>query len=151
MSMMTCGYAWACEFCGCSVLAGTVVHLCATSVISVLGDEPWEGTGLKAVPEMPSNKGAWFENYTSYMNSLIELVLYCAKDYLLTLLSLYMVSYWLMTDSFFQLLFDLVLCLLYLVVSKKASCPSWNWGEALPVVRFRTNETDTAWWIDGTR
>ena len=70
---------------GCFVLAGTVVPLCTTSVISVLGDELWEGTGLKAVPEMPSNKGAWFENYTSCMNSLLESLLDCAKEYLLTL------------------------------------------------------------------
>ena len=69
---------------GCFVLAVTVVPLCATSVISVLGDEPWEGTGLTAFPELPSNTGAWFAKSTSCVTSLLESVLGCSRASLLT-------------------------------------------------------------------
>ena len=58
MLLMTCGAACACGRCVGSELVGTVVLLCADYVISVLGDEPLEGTGLTAFTELTSNIGA---------------------------------------------------------------------------------------------
>ena len=60
MSIMTCGAACACGRCGGSELVVTVVLLCAASGISVLGDDPLEGTGLTAFPDLTSNIGTWF-------------------------------------------------------------------------------------------
>ena len=53
MSLMTYGAACASRRCRCYGLAGTVVPLCAASGISVLGDEPREGTvlGIDVLPE----------------------------------------------------------------------------------------------------
>ena len=58
--LMTYGAACTCGRCGGSELVENDVLLCAASGISVLGDDPLEGTGLTAFPDLPSNVGAWF-------------------------------------------------------------------------------------------
>ena len=52
MSLMTCGAACACGRCGGSGPVGTVVSLCAVSIISVFGGDPLEGTVFTAFPEL---------------------------------------------------------------------------------------------------
>ena len=84
MSLMPCGAACACGRFGGSELVGTVVSLCAAFVISVLGDDPWEVTGLTEFPELTSNIGTWFANSTSCVTPLLEIVLDRAKAELLT-------------------------------------------------------------------
>ena len=148
---MTYGSACACGHCGGSELLGTVVSLCSASVISVLCDEPFGGTGLTEFPDPPSNIGDWFAKSTACVTPLIESVLDSDRASLLTFSFFSMISARSIPDSFFQLLFSLVLRLLYLVVSRNFSCPTWNLGEALPMVRFSTSEMDPAWWVDCPR
>ena len=151
ISLTVCGADFACRHCGGSVLVGSVVPIWAAPVISVLGDEPPDGTGSTVFPVLTSNTGAWFEKFTSCATPLFESFLDHARAALSIVSFFFMVSAWLMTNRFCQLLLDRVLRLLYLVVSKKPSCPTWNWGEAFPTVRFRTSDTDPAWGGDGHR
>ena len=151
MSLMTCGAACTCVRCRGSRIAETVVPLCYASWIYVLGDVSWEGTGVSEFPKLPSNIGAWFEKYTSCVVPLLKSVLDYDRASLLTFYLLLMIYAWPMPDRFFQFLLALVLRLLYLVVSKKSSCTTWNWGKAFPVVILRTSETDPAWWGYGLR
>ena len=85
ISLMTCGAACACGRCGGSELVGNIVLLCAASGIFVLGDDPLEGTGLTAFPDLPSNIGAWFAKSTACVTPLQESFLDFARDALLTL------------------------------------------------------------------
>ena len=101
MSLMTCGAACACGHCGGYGLAVTVVTLCAAPGISVLYDEPPEGTGSEVFLEMPSNTGAWFAKYTSCVTPLLESVLDRSRSALLTFSLFLVLSAWSMPNSFF--------------------------------------------------
>ena len=92
MSLVTCGAACACGRCGGYELVVTCVSLCAASGISVLGDEPLEGTGLTAFPNLPLNIGVWFAKSTACVTPILELFLDRARAVLLTFSLLSMVS-----------------------------------------------------------
>ena len=85
ISLMNYGSACACGHCGGSELLGIVVSLCSASVISVLCDEPFGGTGLTEFPDPPSNIGDWFAKSTACVTPLLESVLDYSKVSLLTL------------------------------------------------------------------
>ena len=85
ISLMTCEAACVCGCYGGSELVLTVVALCADSGIYVPGDDPLEGTGLTAFPDLPSNIGAWFAKSTACVTPLQESFLDFARDALLTL------------------------------------------------------------------
>ena len=100
--------------------------MCAASMSSVLGNESFKVTGITEISDVPSNIGAWFAKSTACVTPLIESVLDCDRASLLTFSLFSMISARSIPDSFFQLLFALVLRLLYLVVSKKFSCSTCN-------------------------
>ena len=64
----------------------------------------------------------------------------CGLDWgkLVVVTSFYLITLEKPANSFH---FDIVVSCLVLIVSKYSSCLTWNCGDILPVVRFRSNET----------
>ena len=68
------------------------MSLCAASMSYVLGDEPFEVTGMTEISDVPSNIGAWFYKSTACVNPLLESVLDLARAALLNFSFLSMMS-----------------------------------------------------------